>query len=437
MTRGLGWLGLLSMLVVAGCGSDSKSNSGALDGAGAGAGSGGSDGAGAAGGSGGSGANGGSGAGWGSGGTGGSGSWTTPALAGQFILGPDDYESHVEKTGAAPEVVHLFVDWISSESIAASNADPTTPIEPVPVEEIGLPIFDFAFEPGTTVALSWAMPLPAYDVPASAYPNIPSLRHLLNGRYDDYVREFARALAALESPVLFTLFGEFDNNAFYGFGPEGLHAAAPDEDLPPELTVPVATDLTGHYGDPEVPDGPERVRDAFVRVIEIFREEGATQVRWFMYGSSGFASRVKDGDQTQLTPILAELGMPEHYYPGDEYIDFVGKSLHHDGMTELQDKFELAYERWGAVTQRPFFSPEFTIYEGVGSKSRAPAIREEFMTYFPSFARFGGLAMVDQDPVTGDTEFGLVTLGGENGEFPDEIEAWREAVVENPNWKTR
>jgi hypothetical protein len=89
------------------------------------------------------------------------------------------------------------------------------------------------------------------------------------------------------------------------------------------------------------------------------------------------------------------------------------------------------------VTDRPFFSPEFTIYEGVGVASRAALIREEFLRYFPSFERFAGFATVDQDPATGDDTYGMVTLGGNAGEFPDEIEAWREAVVDNPVWGVR
>lgn len=358
-------------------------------------------------------------------------------FSGLFLLGPDDYDTHVAKMGAGPEVVHFFVDWFGPEERAAAASDPGTRVEPVSIESLDLAVVDFAFRQGTTVAISWALPLPVLDVPAAAYPGIPSVGDIVAGRYDDYIREFARAIRALESPVMLTLFGEFDNNAFYAFGPEGLHAAADDPDLPSELDVPVASDLTGHYGDPHLADGPERVRDAFVRVIDIFDEEGVTGVRWFMYGSSGFMARGTEDDQTQLTPVVGEYNRPENYYPGDDYIDFVGKSLHHQGLDDLRMRFEPAYEAWGEVTDRPFFAPEFTIYEGVGVASRAELIREEFSSYFPSFERFAGFATVDQDPATGDDTYGLVTLGGNAGEFPDEIVAWREAVIENPAWSVR
>lgn len=358
-------------------------------------------------------------------------------FSGLFLLGPHDYDAHVAKMGAGPEVVHFFVDWYGPEERAAAAADPGARVEPVSIESLDLSVVDFAFRPGTTVAISWALPLPVLDVPAAAYPGIPSVRDIVAGRYDDYIRDFARAIGDLDSPVLLTLFGEFDNNAYYAFGPEGLNAAAVDPDLPSALDVPAASDLTGHYGDPHLPDGPERVCDAFVRVIDIFDAEGVTGVRWFMYGSSGFMARGTEDDQTQITPVVGEYNRPENYYPGDDYIDLVGKSLHHQGLDDLRRRFEPAYEAWGEVTDRPFFAPEFTIYEGVGAASRAELIREEFTRYFPSFERFAGFATVDQEPATGDDTYGLVTLGGNAGEFPDEVEAWREAVVHNPAWSVR
>ncbi len=358
-------------------------------------------------------------------------------FSGLFLLGPEDYDVHTAKMGAGPEVVHFFVDWFGPEQLAAATADPATRVEPVPIESLDLTVVDLVFRPGTTVALSWALPLPVLDVPAAAYPNVPSVRDIVAGRYDDYVRAFARAVAEIQSPVMLTLFGEFDNNAYYGFGPDGLKSPAPDPGLPPALDVPSTTDLHGHYGDPALPDGPERVRDAFIRVIDLFEAEGVTEPRWFMYGSSGFMARGTVDDQTQITPVVGEFNRPEFYYPGDDYIDYVGKSLHHQGLDDLKKRFEPAYEAWGRVTQRPFFAPEFTIYEGVGVSSRAALIREEFTRYFPSFERFAGFATVDQDPATGDDTYGMVTLGGNTGEFPDEIEAWKDAVVDDPGWAVR
>jgi hypothetical protein len=289
-------------------------------------------------------------------------------------------------------------------------------------------------EPGTTIAITWALPLPNYDVLGNAYNSIPNVQDILDGRYDEHIRDFALAIDRISAPVMLTLFGEFDNNAFYSFGPDGRNAAYAAPDIPQEFDVPVASDLYAEYGDPNHPDGPERVRDAFVHVITIFREEGVTDPSWFMYGSSGFLSeRPARGDE-QLVEATAAWSHPRWYYPGDEYIDWVGKSLHHTTFDDLKQMFEPAYHAWGEVTERPFFSPEYSI--ALRPTSRAAQMEREFATYLPSFERFKAFAIADQDPLTGSAEFGLTTIGGVRGEFPDEIEAWKRSVVANPAWKT-
>ncbi|MEM6956267.1 MAG: hypothetical protein AAF645_11280 [Myxococcota bacterium] len=361
--------------------------------------------------------------------------WEGPRIPGIFLLGPDDYDVHAEKMGGAPALVHFFVDWFGAEQLAASNADPSTRVEPPPIDPDGLRFLDFIY-PDAVVALSWAMPLPNFDVPGPAWPNVPTVRDLLTGRYDDYIRDFARSLAPIEKEIWLTMFGEFDNNVFYAFGPEGLSAAADDPGVAPAQRVPTTDDLNRYYGDPELPDGPERVRDAFIRVIDIFREEGATNVKWFMYGSSGYLG---GGEQDALiTPTLREgVWNVDAVYPGDEYIDFVGKSLHHGDLASLRETFEPAYEAWTRVSSRPFFAPEFSILAGGGIASRAEQIREEFGSYFPSFPRFAAFASVDPVPESSNDEFVFYPYGGADDEFPDEVAAWRETVVESDAWQTR
>jgi hypothetical protein len=354
-----------------------------------------------------------------------------PALAGIFLLGEDDYYTHSEKMGAAPALVHLFADWVGDVSGAQPDGQK---LVVDPIENDAYEFFNVVFSPGTTIAITWAMPLPNYDVPGNAYQAIPNVQDILDGTYDSHIRDFARAVDQIELPVMLTLFGEFDNNAFYSFGPEGRHSAFPDPEIPSDLDVPVTDDISSHYGDPGHPDGPERVRDAFIHVIELFEDEGVTDPSWFMYGSSGFLSATPTSGEEQLVEAIADWNRPEWYYPGDRYIDWVGKSLHHDDFESLKNMFEDAYEAWGGVTQRPFFSPEYSIR--MRSSSRAVQIRREFESYLPKFPRFKAFAITDQDPATGSAEFGLTTLGGVAGEFPDEINAWQESVIDNPAWKT-
>ena len=68
------------------------------------------------------------------------------------------------------------------------------------------------------------------------------------------------------------------------------------------------------YGDPHYPDGPERFRDAFRRVIDISREAGAHNITWVFHIDSAKSPHKEWNDV-------------KYYYPGDHYIDWIGISV--------------------------------------------------------------------------------------------------------------
>lgn len=72
---------------------------------------------------------------------------------------------------------------------------------------------------------------------------------------------------------------------------------------------------TAGYGDPALPDGPERFRDAYRHIIEVIRQAGGTNVAWVFH--------VNDGDW----PAAGWNGF-EHYYPGPGYITWLGVSVY-------------------------------------------------------------------------------------------------------------
>jgi hypothetical protein len=69
------------------------------------------------------------------------------------------------------------------------------------------------------------------------------------------------------------------------------------------------------YGERNWPDGPERFRDAYRRVVKIFRESGALDVTWvFHIASDGYPKK--------------EWNSARFYYPGDEWVDWIGASVY-------------------------------------------------------------------------------------------------------------
>ncbi len=69
------------------------------------------------------------------------------------------------------------------------------------------------------------------------------------------------------------------------------------------------------YGDSNYSNGPERYRDAYQHIIDVFRSKNVNNVTWF------FHPNIKS------TPN-EEWNSPKYYYPGDEYIDWIGISIY-------------------------------------------------------------------------------------------------------------
>lgn len=87
------------------------------------------------------------------------------------------------------------------------------------------------------------------------------------------------------------------------------------------------------FGDPTWPDGPEHYRDAYRHIIDIFRQEGATNVTFV------FQTNTIDGGYLPGS-YWEPFQQMKHYYPGDDYIDWLGLSA--AGSVDVLDPASLA-----------------------------------------------------------------------------------------------
>lgn len=69
------------------------------------------------------------------------------------------------------------------------------------------------------------------------------------------------------------------------------------------------------YGDKNKEDGPERFRDAYRHMIDLFRAHGVDNITWFFHVDA-FGEPKKSWNSI------------EKYYPGDKYIDWIGISVY-------------------------------------------------------------------------------------------------------------
>lgn len=131
-----------------------------------------------------------------------------------------------------------------------------------------------------------------------------TLQRIIDGEFDEELRMWARSAAEASTPLLLE-FGTEVNGDWFAWS--GSYNGGKS---------------TRRFGDSSLADGPERFRVAYRHIIDLFREEGALNVTWFFH-----VNLVSSPNE--------EWNKPAAYYPGDDYIDWLGVSVY-----GAQDKYE-------------------------------------------------------------------------------------------------
>ncbi len=137
------------------------------------------------------------------------------------------------------------------------------------------------------------MPRANYHPDDSTY----ALQKIIDGEFDAALTRWALSAKRLGVPFM----------AEFGCEPNG--------DWFPWSGIRNGGGRTDGYGDPSVPDGPERFRDAFRHIINLCRSAGALNITWAFHVNAG------------SSPDSAWNTMAA-YYPGDDYIDWIGESAY-------------------------------------------------------------------------------------------------------------
>ncbi len=174
-----------------------------------------------------------------------------------------------------------------------------------------------------------------------------SIEAVLAGKLDEDLRAWGKAAREFGSPVIVE-FGTEMNGEWFPWN--GKHHGA---------------GRTDGFGDPAKPDGPERFAAAFRHIVEIVRGQGGHNITWVFH--------VNAGDWPE-----AAWNRFENYYPGDDYVDWLGASGY--GPQEpTEDEFETFREQMDPCYQRvrrlapdkPIIIAEF------GCTAGSPAVEPE------------------------------------------------------------
>jgi beta-mannanase len=124
-----------------------------------------------------------------------------------------------------------------------------------------------------------------------------TMQRIINGDFDTELNEWFSKASQLNYPILCEFGTEMNGNWFPW---NGQYAGA---------------GITNGYGEPDYPDGPERFRDAYRHIIDIANTNNANNITWFFH--------IDDQSYPQ-----EDWNAITYYYPGDDYIDWLGVSIY-------------------------------------------------------------------------------------------------------------
>jgi hypothetical protein len=215
-------------------------------------------------------------------------------------------------------------------------------------------------------------------------PTIPETVDLnccevLSGDYDSIIITFAQEIKNWGKPLMLSFAGEMNGN---WAGWSGAKNFGPDCDQ----TYTETADFCGYYGCDdcnriECYDGPERYRDMYRHVHDIFATQGVNNVTWvWVVNHESFPN---ESDQPW--------NHADNYYPGDEYIDVIsvdGYNWGNDGpggcpvdveWKTFDEVFSAMLASLSSIhPTKPFIVGEFASAEGTGSWSKANWITDAY-----------------------------------------------------------
>lgn len=249
---------------------------------------------------------------------------------------------------------------IEAAELVIQNPDGTT----VDLTTVNNPAFGIPFSPPLELWLKARMlegrvPAITFKLPhretvaqyAAANPGttfdtskLMGVQDVIDGKLDDYIKKNVGIIADTKGAAIVGLFDRFDNElAQNAFGPEGktpfymfdpkLSKLSAEEARAEYLkraekgtysTAKVVwPDLMNHYGDAAVPDGPERVRDAWKRLRTSIGTIGPNLAYYSTAGAyhgskaAGKSSALADSGTETWNKL-------EYYWPGVGVLDWIG-----------------------------------------------------------------------------------------------------------------
>ena len=145
--------------------------------------------------------------------------------------------------------------------------------------------------------------MPCTDFHAGERDPVFTLQRIIDGKFDNDLLKWAHNAKRVNIPIV------------VDFGPEM------NGDWFPWSGILNGGDKKDGYGDRESADGPERFRDAYRHIINLFRKVGVQNITWVFH----VFPPVEKSEGNDLHNKWNDI---RNYYPGDDYIDWIGLSVY-------------------------------------------------------------------------------------------------------------
>ena len=195
-----------------------------------------------------------------------------------------------------------------------------------------------------------------------------SMQSIISGRWDKELKQWARdAKSHRDSkgniiPLLVTFTIEMNG---YWFPWSGIYNGGAKKD---------------GYGDKDLADGPERYRDAYRHIIKLFKKEKVTNITWF------FIPDTLDPNETWVKFLTEPWNDQKNYYPGDDYIDWIGTNLYGAAAkdytwTNFSDDLAIKSAKIKEITsKKPIALMEFGVIEDHPNGTKSEWLEDAFDT---------------------------------------------------------
>jgi endoglucanase len=214
---------------------------------------------------------------------------------------------------------------LDTEAVAALEQDLDHPLDIVQ----WFTNFDHPWEAKVVATASQNGRIPMITWQPTGHP----LDDIISGKEDAYLRRWARGAAAHGTPIYIRLMPEM--NGYW---------------------VPWSGDA-------------EKFKTAWRHIVDLFREEGATNVKWIFAPNCVDEAEASQRDRTEDYQM-------EKYYPGPDYVDIFGISGFNWGEVpkvhiwrSYDDIFRTPYDRLSAIGPHDFWMVETASAENGGNKA--------------------------------------------------------------------